>query len=183
MSVSQNLAQNIKRLRELRGLTQEQLSKASGLPRPTLANLESGSANPTLHVLLQVAGTLQVSIEELTSQPRESFKFFSAKEIPLQKRGESVIRKMLPEGLPGVEFDRIELPVGARMAGIPHRSGTREYLTCERGSLELSVAGEKLVLGPGDVAVFRGDQRHGYRNSGTSAAVGYSVVLLTPLPV
>jgi hypothetical protein len=33
-------------------------------------------------------------------------------------------------------------------------------------------------VAPGDVLVFRGDQRHSYRNAGKDQAVGYSVVLL-----
>ncbi len=39
-------------------------------------------------------------------------------------------------------------------------------------------AGTQWTVGPGDVLVFRGDQRHSYRNPGRDAAVGYSVVLL-----
>jgi hypothetical protein len=42
------------------------------------------------------------------------------------------------------------------------------------------VAGEQTSLGAGDVVVFRGDQRHSYRNPGARTAVGYSVVLLAP---
>ncbi|HEX9104151.1 MAG TPA: cupin domain-containing protein, partial [Polyangia bacterium] len=53
-----------------------------------------------------------------------------------------------------------------------------EYLTCESGELQLSVAGESWLLKPGDVVVFRGDQKHGYANVGGKTAVGYSVVLL-----
>ena len=52
------------------------------------------------------------------------------------------------------------LPPGARMAGVPHTPGTREYLTCERGTVELAVAGERYTLAEGDVVSFRGDQRH-----------------------
>ncbi len=64
------------------------------------------------------------------------------------------------------------------MAGVPHREGTREYLTCEAGRIVLAVAGEKWVLDVGDVVVFRGDQRHGYSNGGDRKAIGYSVVVL-----
>ena len=69
-----------------------------------------------------------------------------------------------------------KLPAGAKMTGIPHTAGTREYLTCERGTLELSVTGRKFELEPGDVVVFAGDQKHGYRNPGRSLAVAHSVV-------
>ena len=66
------------------------------------------------------------------------------------------------------------------MAGVPHRLGTREYLACESGRVELVVSGEKYVLSPGDVVVFRGDQKHSYANRGANAAVAYSAVVLGP---
>jgi quercetin dioxygenase-like cupin family protein len=66
------------------------------------------------------------------------------------------------------------------MIGVPHTPGTREYLTCESGTLVLTAAGESWSLKPGDVVSFRGDQRHGYANPGSRVAVGYSVVVLAP---
>ncbi|MEZ4247936.1 MAG: cupin domain-containing protein [Polyangiales bacterium] len=62
--------------------------------------------------------------------------------------------------------------------GTPHTPGTREYLACERGRIELVASGTRYVLEPGDVVAFRGDQKHSYANPGKSTAVGYSVVLL-----
>ena len=58
----------------------------------------------------------------------------------------------------------MELPPRAAMGGVPHKLGTREYLTCERGVVELAAAGEVWTVRAGDVLVFRGDQKHGYRN-------------------
>jgi quercetin dioxygenase-like cupin family protein len=67
------------------------------------------------------------------------------------------------------------------MTGIPHTPGTREYLTCESGQVELTESGRSWTLSPGDVVVFRGDQKHGYRNPGRARAVAYSVVALAPV--
>jgi quercetin dioxygenase-like cupin family protein len=74
----------------------------------------------------------------------------------------------------------MQFPVGASMTGVPHTAGTREYLTCEQGVILLSASGQQWRLAPGDVVVFRGDQRHAYANVGTGPAVGYSVVILAP---
>jgi quercetin dioxygenase-like cupin family protein len=88
------------------------------------------------------------------------------------------VRKLLPDPLPGVEIDRLHLPPGARLVGVPHTAGTTEYLTCERGRLARTAAGERSVLEPGDVVVFRGDQKHSYENAGATVAVGYSFILI-----
>ena len=69
----------------------------------------------------------------------------------------------------------------ARLSGIPHTPGTREYLTCDSGEIVLTAGGEQWSLAPGDVVSFRGDQRHSYANPGRVRAVGYSVVLLAPV--
>ncbi len=172
------LSLNIRQLREARGLTQQASAALARVPRATWANLESGTSNPTLAVLDRVAHAFQVTIEELVSTPKASCAFYPRAELPVQRRGEAMIRKLLPDPIPSMEIDRFELPPGVRMVGVPHTAGTREYLTCESGSLELVAAGEQWMLAPGDVAVFRGDQRHSYANKGRVKAIAYSVVLI-----
>lgn len=178
--VAEHLAANVKQLRLARSFTQEQLARLSGVPRATWANLESGGANPTVAVLLKVAAALQVSIEELLAAPRATARFFEAAELPVRRRGDVMLRQLLPDPVPGTQIERMELPPGARMGGVPHMPGTREYLTAERGEIELTVSGKRWHLRAGDVAVFRGDQPHSYKNPTAQKSVGYSVVLLAP---
>jgi transcriptional regulator with XRE-family HTH domain len=172
------LASNIKHLRTTRGVTQQQMAKLSGLPRATWAHVESGAANPTLAVMHKVATALQVSLEELVSAPRANAKYYPRDELRSVARGQALIRKLLPDKVPGMEIDRMEITAHGRMIGVPHTPGTREYLTCEVGTIELAASGEKFRLTMGDVVVFRGDQPHSYRNVGDVAAVAYSVIAM-----
>lgn len=177
----ERLGHNIKQLRSARGLTQEQMAKLSGLPRATWANLESGGANPTLAVLHRVALALQAPIEELIGRPRAEARHYPAGSLPARTRGRVAVRSLLPDEVPGMVIERMEIPAGARLVGVPHTPGTREYFTCESGEVVLVASGESYTLAPGDVVVFRGDQRHSYQNPGKRAAVGYSVVILRPV--
>lgn len=174
------LAANLRQLREARGLTQAQAAKLAGLPRPTWTTLESGSANPTLAVLVRAASALHLSLEELVGPPRETGRVYRAESLRARRRGAATVRDLLPEKIAGMALERIELPRGAAMNGIPHTPGTREYLACERGRIELSADGQAFALEAGDVVVFHGDQRHAYRNVGAETAVGYSVVVMAP---
>jgi transcriptional regulator with XRE-family HTH domain len=172
-----NLAANLRRLREVRGLSQAQMARLAGLPRPTWTSLEAGSANPTLAVLARAAAALAVSVEELIGPPRTAARLFRAGERPEKRRQGARIRPLLPEAIPGLEIARMELVPGGQLVGIPHTPGTREYLTCEAGLIELVASGERWELGPGDALVFRGDQRHSYRNlDARRPAVAISVV-------
>ena len=177
MTASENLAANLRALRELRNLTQSRLASLAGVPRPTLANLESGGANPTLSVLTAVAAALTVSVEELIAAPKASARLYRADELPRRVKTGVTVRQLVPDAIPGLMVERMSLPVGARMSGVPHTPGTREYLCCESGRVQLIAAGETWELDEGDVVVFRGDQRHGYVNAGKDEAVAYSVIL------
>jgi len=176
--VATRLGRNVLTLRESRRMTQAQMAKLAGLPRATWANLESGSANPTISVLDRVATAFQVSIEELVAAPRSEAHRYPRADIPVRMRGPVRVRKLLPDPIPGMEIDRIELPPRASMVGVPHTPGTREYLTSESGEIVLIASGEEYKLEPGDVVAFRGDQRHSYLNPGNKPAIGYSVVVI-----
>jgi XRE family transcriptional regulator, regulator of sulfur utilization len=179
--LADRLARNLKQLRQARGLTQAQMAKLSRLPRATWANLESGAANPTLAVLHRVALALQVPIEEIIAAPRAEVKHYARGTLPRRERGSVTVSSLLPDKVPGMLIERLELPPGARLTGVPHTPGTREYMTCEAGEIELVASGELWRVAEGDVVVFRGDQRHSYANPTRRVAVGYSVVMLEPV--
>ncbi len=66
MSNNQNLANNIKKLREAKGLSQEKLARLADVANNTLIKMESGeNKNPTLDTLKKVAKALVVSVDDL----------------------------------------------------------------------------------------------------------------------
>jgi len=63
------LADNLKRYRNEKGLSQEQLAQKSGITYSTLAKLESGvNKNPTVKTLQQIARALEVTLDELLKE-------------------------------------------------------------------------------------------------------------------
>ena len=59
------LAEQLKRLRAARGLSQEALAKKAHVSRGYLARIELGRHDPTLSVLRRLAKGLRVSVGEL----------------------------------------------------------------------------------------------------------------------
>ncbi len=182
-SLSEHLASNLIELRRRRGMTQASLSKLAGLPRSTLTYLESGEGNPTLKNLATVAAALQVSMEELLASPRASCQLIKAADLPRAERvkGKVIVYQLLPDPIPGMVVERMELEVAAALRGVPHVSGTKEYLTSLRGSVSVTVANQTFVLEEGDVLAFPGDQAHLYRNVGNKRAICISVVTIAPV--
>src|SRR6188474_3348076 len=59
--IQSNLAANLRYLRQRRGLTQAGLAHLCGLPRSTVAHVETGTGNPTLIVLSRLAAACPLS--------------------------------------------------------------------------------------------------------------------------
>lgn len=178
---AENVAHNIRQIRETRGLSQAQLAKMADIPRPTWTLLERGDGNPTLSNLLRVASVLQITLDELVAPPRASAQHFARTELRSRTRTGVTVEDLLPTPLPSLQIERMTLPPGSAMTGVPHTAGTREILTCEQGKLQLSASGETWTLEVGDVVAFRGDQKHAYKNVGRSTVIAFSVVSLAPL--
>jgi len=177
--IAAHLARNLTSLRHARGLTQAALARSAGLPRSTIANLESGDGNPSLVVLVKVAARLGVPIDELLASPRAKVRKWTSEELPVRARGRGVsLRPLVPEPVPEEMLERMEFAPDAVMAGTPHLPGTREYFSCLEGAVTIFVAGERFDLAQGDVLAFPGNVPHSYRNAGTSKAMGISVVIL-----
>ena len=185
LPLSHNLAERIQDMRSRRGLTQASLAKLANVPRSTIANLESGTGNPSLINLAKIASALGASIEMLLTSPQALCKLIKASEIKAISRsaGEVLIVKLLPDPIPGMEIDKLELNPGAKMRGIPHAAGTKEYLHCVQGEFNIIVAGEIYHVQKGDVLAFPGEIHHSYENIGKGKAIGLSVVAIAPVGV
>jgi transcriptional regulator with XRE-family HTH domain len=175
-----HLARNLTNLRHARSLTQDGLAKHAGVPRSTIANLESGEGNPSLAVLVKVANALGVPIDELLASPRAMVRRWNAADVARQTKGRGLtIRPLVPEPVPDSMMELMDFAPGAVMGGTPHLPGTREFFTCLEGRVRLLVAGEVYPLDTGDVLAFPGNLPHSYQNAdGVAPARGVSVVIL-----
>lgn len=183
--LSHNLAHNLLELRQRRNLTQEALARLVNVPRSTIANLESGVGNPSLTNLAKLSAALHIPIEKLLTPQTAVCKLIPAKEVEVEKRGQGMVEvyKLLPENLPNMDIDRIEVQSGGVMKGTPHSSGTKEYFHCIQGEMTVNVLGNIFIVKKGDVLAFPGEVNHSYANKGKILAIGVSVVALTPTGV
>ena len=166
------LAVNLKDQREAKGLTQQELSDRSGVPRPTLAHLESGQGNPTLSVLIKVAAALGSGIEALVAATRPKVRVVARTEVPSEERGGVQLRSL---GMDlGIGFERWELARGARLERGAGRNGERRVVVCEAGELSITVGQAEHRLRAGEVAVIDAAARPAFESRGRGVSIVYS---------
>jgi len=61
------LATTVRRLRNLQGISQEELAERCGLHRTYISTIENGGRNATLRCLVRLARGLKTTVSELTS--------------------------------------------------------------------------------------------------------------------
>jgi len=84
------LAQRIKKLRKLRGLTQKELADSIGITRDILASYESGRAHLNDDVIIRFALALQVSSDELLGLKEHESLVSQPPNVRLMKRMQKI---------------------------------------------------------------------------------------------
>lgn len=70
MDMRKLVGRNFARIRQERGLTQEQVAERSGFSQQYLSGLEQGSRNPTIVTVFEIAQALGVDYLELLENRR-----------------------------------------------------------------------------------------------------------------
>jgi transcriptional regulator with XRE-family HTH domain len=76
------VAANVRALRLDAGLTLADLSQAAGLGKSTLAQLESGKANPSVETLWAIAAALRVPFARIVEEERTALRVVRARDVP-----------------------------------------------------------------------------------------------------
>ncbi|CAG7610283.1 hypothetical protein LEUCIP111803_01289 [Leucobacter soli] len=165
-----DIAANLRHLRERGGFSLAGLSAASGIGKTTLSQLELGHGNPTIGTLEALAEVLGVDTAELLTPVR------TAQRLLVVRRGEGVdeagsgtggnlvhTRRL---GALMLEFHRIEYAPGTFTTSASHGVGASEHVLVSAGRITVSVDGESATLAPGDFATFPSDRTHTWSNLG-----------------
>ena len=172
----------LQKLRLKRGLTLDDLSRAAGVSKSMLSQIEREKANPTIAVAWRLANALGVGIEELLSSEKPEQDVIHVLEphetptLPGVHAG-YVLRILGPMELAG-KYEWYELtlaPEGALVSN-PHDPGTTEYLTLLNGTAEVEVDGVTKKLKAGGTARYQADRSHAIRNVGKTEAKALLVV-------
>jgi transcriptional regulator with XRE-family HTH domain len=171
---------NLRRLRTKRGLSLERLSRASGVSRAMLGQIELGQSTPTINVLWKIARALGVAFSALITDPgasRPTVMRGSTARVLTSHDGAFVSRALFPIDQPrDVEFYELRLAPASVERADPHPPGTKENLVVVDGVLGMVIAGDRHRLAAGDAIVFDADVPHEYWNHGDGPLRMYLVM-------
>ena len=173
------VAKNIKRLREEKKLSMDELVKLSGVSKSMLAQIERGDGNPTISTLWKISNGMKGPFDALTVRPKSPYEIVKTAEIqPLLEDGGKVRNYSL---FPDNENRRfavyyLELEEGSYWESEPHLRGTTEFITIFTGKIEILADGQSFIVEKGESIRFRADTIHSYKNIGNETAILHMIL-------
>jgi len=176
------VGEQIQRLRMDRKMTLDDLSRAAGVSKSMLSEIERDKANPTIAVAWRLTNALGVSLDQLFAAQKtpETVIVAGPHDIPTLDGHEAKyqLRVWGPIELAGkFEWYELTLQVGGALVSNAHEPGTREHLTVLHGSIEVEADGIVKRLKTADTARYVADVAHAVRNVGKSEAKALLVVI------
>lgn len=178
--LARRVAENLRHKRKLRGMSLDDLAKASGVSRAALSQVETCKTNPTVGLLWKIAVGLGVPFADLLGQPKTGVNVLRRGDAQVLRSldGKLESRPLTPAGASAlVEIYELRLNARATHASEPHAPGTYEFIVVLSGALKLHVDGDEIELMAGDSVSFPADRAHAYENPGASEARYHNVIL------
>jgi quercetin dioxygenase-like cupin family protein/DNA-binding XRE family transcriptional regulator len=178
------IGRRVRHERQARDWTLDRLAETADVSRRMLINIEQGTSNPSIGILLKLSDALGVGLPALVEPPAPVtlVKVTRAGAGPVLWHGTGGGRAVLVAGTKApdvVELWDWTLAPGERYASEAHAVGTRELLQVLHGTVDVEVAEDTTRLETGDAATFPGDVRHAYVGAGTESA-RFSLAVFEP---
>ena len=167
--LSHNVSENLKKIRKAKGMSLDQVSEQTGVSKSMLAQIERGTANPSLGVLGKITSGLRIEFQRLIDPPRMDYCLVTPNELVPTKEleGQYKVWTCFPyEDSQSVEVYQIEIEPGGCYLSGSHGEKTREYLTVTEGVLTVECHDHVQEIQKGQIYKFETDQPHVYRNQG-----------------
>ena len=169
------VASNIRSLRRDAGLTLAELAAAADLGKSTLAQLESGKANPSVETLWAIAAALKVPFASVVQEQRIALRVVRARDVPAMRSSEAPgwAGRMLSAAQRRGRFElyALDLEKGTVRHAEAHHAGVEEHLVVVSGRLVVGPQDETVELGAGDLVMFAADVPHVYEALETTHSV------------
>lgn len=180
------LGEKIRKLRQEKRNTLQELAEATGLSKPLLSQIENDQVTPPLATLLKIAKGLKVGIHYFFEEEGDRQKFVLTRggsgSTSRRRTGADPVQGYLYRPLaPGIRHKQIE-PFLVEFEHAPwddsryYSHDGVEFIYLLEGELEFHYGQEVMTLLPGDSIYYDSSERHGYVSTGSQQAKAVAVL-------
>lgn len=164
------IARNLKRLREDRKLSLDNVAKLSGVSKSMLFQIERGEVNPTVSTVWKISNGLKISFTELMCRPEADIELVDKSEIQPLIEDDGKFRNfpVFPfDSTRRFEMYSLEIDGGGYLHAEAHPQGTQEFITVFSGEVTININSQCFAVTKGNSIRFKADSPHDYKNTGS----------------
>ena len=165
----QEVGSRLRQVREANGLSQRGLAKNTGISNATISLIESDKLNPSVAVLKRILDGIPMHLSAFfADEPGESEPVVCRSGDLVEIAGGKISYRQVGHQLSGrsIQILHERYQPGADTGKLALEHTGEEGGVVIRGRLELTVGGERHILGPGDAYYFDSSRPHHFRNVG-----------------
>ena len=173
--------QNLKKIRQEKKLSLQELSDLSGVSKSMLSQIEREEKNPTLQIASQIAeglgNTLSAMLGEIQKEPVIVIK--ANERLVYRDEFSGFERHLLSPSFTtkGIEFILNIIPCEGESAYFPpHKNGVKEYVYVAQGRLQVELGNTVYELEQNESIYFEANFRHKFKNIGDTVCRYYLVI-------
>jgi len=167
------VAENLRSVRESRGLSFDQLAELTDVSKSMLRQIETGKSSPTISTIWKIANGLHLSFTALLRKPtvQAEVKSFTG-EQPLTAEAERYRLYPLISFDPHQCFEMyyFEIDPEAVFSGEPHKGNIYEYVFVLKGELQITIDENSFTIHENEFLQFKADRPHQYACVGKKMA-------------
>lgn len=166
ISAGETISKNIKRIRQERNLTLDDLASLTGVSKSMLSEIERCTKSPTISVLEKICDGIRVPLAQLTHNETPQVSVSTNDTIKHYSAWNGFELFVLFEFDPNKKFEifrHVIAPHSERVSEC-HEAGIREYIICTKGVFSVQIGEKTFHLQEGEAIQFLANCKHKYFN-------------------
>jgi len=168
--MAHDIGARLREVREANRLSQRALAKSTGISNATISLIESSKLNPSVAVLKRILDGIPMHLSAFfADEPGESAPVIYRSSELVEIAGGKISYRQVGRHLAGRSIQILHelYQPGADTGKLSLAHPGEEGGVVIRGRLEVTVDGQRHVLGPGDAYYFDSSRPHHFRNVGS----------------
>lgn len=164
---NQTIGKRLKKARQSRNMTLDELAEATGVSKAMLGQIERGQSSPTVTTLWKIATGMKIPFSSFLQEQGAEYTVVDLQErdVLLEENGAMKVYTLFAfDPIRSCEVFYIEFESGCEHKSDRHNDGVEEYIFVTHGKLDMVLNGTEVALGEKQAVRFAANIPHSYVN-------------------
>ena len=164
---NQTIGKRLKKTRQNRNMTLDELAEGTGVSKPMLGQIERGQSSPTVTTLWKIATGMKIPFSSFLQEQGAEYTVVDLQErdVLIEENGAMKVYTLFAfDPIRSCEAFYIEFESGCRHKSDKHNDGVEEYIFVTHGKLDMVLNETKITLREKQAVRFEANIPHSYVN-------------------